>query len=118
VAIGSLHEIVVDCAVPMSSALFWRDVVGGTIEAVHDDWVVLHGTPLRIGFQRVPEPKSVKNRVHLDVGVPDRAGLVAAADMAERLGARRLGGVVDEPEGSFQAMIDPDGNEFCFVAEG
>ncbi|MGA1075887.1 MAG: VOC family protein, partial [Ilumatobacteraceae bacterium] len=98
-AIGSLHEVVVDCAVPMSSALFWRDVVGGTIEAVHDDWVVLHGSPLRIGFQRVPEPKSVKNRVHLDVGVPDRAGLVAAAELAERLGARRLGGVVDEPEG-------------------
>jgi hypothetical protein len=118
VAIGSLHEVVVDCAVPLSSAVFWRELIGGTVEEVHEDWVVLHGDPLRIGFQRVPESKSVKNRVHLDVGVPDRAGLVVAAEAAERLGARRLGGVVDEVEGSFQPMIDPDGNEFCFVAEG
>ncbi len=72
-------------------------------------------------FQRVPEPKVVKNRMHLDVNVdvtePGDAGERQRAIDAEvqrlvPLGARRLRSVTDEA-GYFVVMQDPEGNEFC-----
>ena len=65
----------------------------------------------RLFFQRVPEPKSAKNRVHLDVrAAPDQ--LLARAAELVVLGAR-LVEEVDEPGGHFITMLDPEGNEFC-----
>ncbi|GAA2774385.1 VOC family protein [Saccharopolyspora taberi] len=78
----------------------------------------------RVLFQKVPEDKTVKNRVHLDVNV-SRRGLVPSDDAAER--RRRiaehvqylqaLGAVVqrevDEPSGYCIVLKDPEGNEFC-----
>jgi hypothetical protein len=69
-------------------------------------------------FQRVPEPKSVKNRVHLDLaapaaGSPDRAGQIDAfVRRLTALGAHRLR-AVEEDGGYFVVMADPEGNEFC-----
>ncbi|MFB7373864.1 VOC family protein [Streptomyces sp. NPDC056222] len=68
---------------------------------------------VRIAFQQVPEGKAVKNRLHLDLEAP---GLDAAADEATALGATRVGGIVTDPQGAFQVMRDPEGNEFCFVS--
>jgi hypothetical protein len=65
----------------------------------------------RIFFQRVPEPKSSKNRVHLDLHVgPDR--YEAEADRLEQLGARRLW-YSDDRGGKCWTMADVEGNEFC-----
>jgi hypothetical protein len=72
----------------------------------------------RLFFQPVPEGKTTKNRVHLDVNVSadnpaQRRALVT--DHAERLiaaGATRLR-VVDEAFGYWIVMQDPEGNEFC-----
>ncbi|WP_280380250.1 VOC family protein [Nocardia wallacei] len=64
----------------------------------------------RIVFQRVPEPKTAKNRLHLDLEVgPDRR----AAEVArlEQLGARRL--YDGNLGGAWTTMADPHGNEFC-----
>jgi len=75
----------------------------------------------RLFFQRVPEGKSAKNRVHLDVraapglqGEERMAALAAESERLVRLGA----GVVKrfEPDGmsaGFIVMQDPEGNEFC-----
>jgi len=76
-------------------------------DPVRDDGV---GTGRRILFQAVPEAKSVKNRVHLDISVgPD-----AREEHVARLTA--LGASVvreyDLPEGRWTAMLDPEGNEF------
>ena len=60
----------------------------------------------------MPERKSVKNRVHLDVDVSDLEDAVAAAEL---LGATRHGEVIYDELGGFQVMLDPEGNEFCFV---
>lgn len=116
-AIGSLHEIVVDCSNPEALARFWQALIGGDVDVESNDWVVLDGDDegFFIGFQRVPESKSAKNRIHLDVDVDD---LALAVDEAEQLGARKLGAVViGDDGGSFQVMVDPGGNEFCFVID-
>ena len=68
-------------------------------------------------FQRVPEPKSVKNRLHLDLAAPaadssDRAKEIDAfVERLTALGANRLRAVKED--GYFVVMADPGGNEFC-----
>jgi hypothetical protein len=73
----------------------------------------------RLFFQRVPEPKTVKNRVHLDVNItagvdPARRRDHLAAEVRRMVG---LGATevrtVDEPQGYHVVMRDPEGNEFC-----
>ena len=65
----------------------------------------------RVFFMKVPETKSAKNRVHLDVHVGSDLMHERARELVE-IGA----GIVaeyDEPEGHWITMIDPEGNEFC-----
>lgn len=112
--IGSIDEVVIDCAQPGLLAAFWARVLGG--EPVERDpawWFILPPGWTQLSFQRVPEPKTVKNRVHLDVRVDD---VEAAATRAEELGARRVGPVHHDTAGSFQVLLDPEGNEWCVVA--
>ena len=113
--IGSFHEIVIDCPNPEALARFWQALIGGEVDVESPDWVVLDGDEdgFYIGFQKVPEAKSGKNRIHIDVEVDD---LASATDEAEQLGARKLGGVVTDDDGELQVMADPGGNEFCFVS--
>lgn len=111
--IGSIDEVVIDCADPGMLAAFWSRVLGG--EPVERDdawWYVLPPGWTQLSFQKVPEPKSVKNRVHLDVRVDD---IEAATAQAEALGARRVGAVHHDTAGSFQVLLDPEGNEWCVV---
>lgn len=70
------------------------------------------GRGRRILFQEVPEPKTVKNRVHVDIhaGSEGLAGLVARL---EALGATRAREVDQGPAGHWWVMRDPEGNEFC-----
>ncbi len=115
-AIGALHEIVVDCSNPEALARFWQAMIGGEVVVESPDWVVLDGDEegFYFGFQKVPEPKRGKNRIHIDVEVEE---LEPAIDQAEQLGARKIGGLIDDDDGSFQVMADPGGNEFCFVTD-
>jgi predicted enzyme related to lactoylglutathione lyase len=111
--IGRLDEVVIDCHDTMLLAQFWRAVLGGDIVRQSDEWVAVHPpTGITVSFQRVPEDKVVKNRVHLDVDVDD---LSVATERAEALGAARVGDVVVDPLGGFQVMTDPEGNEFCLT---
>lgn len=69
------------------------------------------GRGMRILFQSVPEPKTVKNRLHLDIHYgPDR--YEAEADRLAGLGATRLS-EHDEQGSKWIVMADPEGNEFC-----
>jgi len=76
----------------------------------------------RVFFQRVPEPKTAKNRVHLDVraapgltGEERMAALEAESDRLVALGATQLRRHEPAPPMSagFLVMADPEGNEFC-----
>ena len=63
----------------------------------------------RLWFQRVPEPKQLKNRVHLDLRADDVEGEL---DRLVALGARPL---QDQPNGDLVVLVDPEGNEFCLL---
>ncbi|MEU9980740.1 VOC family protein [Streptomyces sp. NPDC050856] len=109
-----VNEIVFDCAEPASLARFWAALLGGDPVDRSPDWSYVEPPGfVRVAFQRVPEGKAAKNRLHLDLDVD--ADMDAASAEAERLGAVRVGGVVTDPHGDFQVLRDPEGNEFCLV---
>jgi predicted enzyme related to lactoylglutathione lyase len=113
VAVGM---VVFDCAEPLRLAEFWAAVTGYAMQDSDERWAWLldpRGSGIEIGFQRVPEPKTLKNRVHLDLHTPDEE---AEAERIEALGATRLYRSED-PEDVFIVLADPEGNEFCVVRE-
>lgn len=128
---AALRDIVVDCRRAAPLARFWAQVPDGSaiapydeaerarlralgVDDVEDDPTVLLEGPTgapRLWFQVVPEPRTVKNRVHLDLAAADVGAEV------ERLLA--LGAVLHEPPSPGPDLVtlhDPEGNEFCIVA--
>jgi catechol 2,3-dioxygenase-like lactoylglutathione lyase family enzyme len=115
---NSLFAVAIDCADAPALARFWAGVLGRQVaEDATSEHVVLladgdtSGPP--IVFNKVPEPKTVKNRLHLDLtsGPEDRD---AEIERILALGARR----VDIGQGgteSWTVLADPEGNEFCVV---
>ena len=98
-----------DQVVEVHGELAWS-----TVEAVrhpeHDAIRELGGAA-RLLLQQVPEGKTVKNRVHLDVNV-GKEHIDAKVGELTALGARELY-KVDEPGAFHTTMADPEGNEFC-----
>ena len=68
-------------------------------------------TPMRILFQPVPEPKTVKDRIHLDIRLAGADRDAIRADLEER-GAKFLREASEGPH-AWYTMADPEGNEFC-----
>ncbi|MDQ1012245.1 catechol 2,3-dioxygenase-like lactoylglutathione lyase family enzyme [Streptomyces sp. V4I23] len=109
-----IDEIVFDCHAPARLVRFWAALLGGEPVDRSEDWSYVDPPEFaRVAFQLVPEGKTAKNRLHLDLYAGD---VDAAADEAVRLGAERVGAVVPDVHGRFQVLRDPEGNEFCFVA--
>jgi hypothetical protein len=120
-------QVTFDCAAPVRVARFWCEVLGYVPTLPDDDegaWAVAEdptGAGPRLYFQRVPEGKVVKNRVHLDVRagtglVGDERVAVLEAEGARlvALGATRLYlQLADEENESCLTMQDVEGNEFC-----
>jgi hypothetical protein len=133
-------QMVIDCTDPHAQARFWGTALGWDVEdndafirkmladgiATDDDVIDIGGGqlgwttgaairrpdgPMRVLFMRVPEPKQVKNRAHLDLNVGrDRRDDEVARLIA--LGAAELYRVA-EPGANHVTMHDPEGNEFC-----
>jgi predicted enzyme related to lactoylglutathione lyase len=112
--IGHIQEVVVDCAEPIRLARFWAMVLGGDPVEREPAWAYVDppGGQPRLAFQRVPEVKRGKNRLHLDIEVDD---IGVARGRLEQEGAEPVGEVVTDEQGSFQVMHDPEGNEFCLI---
>lgn len=100
-----------EAVVEFHARLAFRDLVA--VRHPDDPYDKDSGTGLgrRLLFQRVPEAKSVKNRLHLDLhaAAGERA---AEVERLEGLGASALRRV-KEPGGEWVLMADPEGNEFC-----
>ncbi|GAB2974412.1 VOC family protein [Streptomyces pseudoechinosporeus] len=89
----------------------WRDLVA--VRHPEDPYDKESGTGLgrRLLFQRVPEPKTVKNRLHIDVHTEPGQRDAEVARLTD-LGAT-VQREVKEPGGEWVLMTDPEGNEFC-----
>ncbi|MEU6885203.1 VOC family protein [Streptomyces viridosporus] len=89
----------------------WRDLTA--VRHPDDPYEEESGTGLgrRLLFQRVPEAKTAKNRLHLDLH-PGQGRREEEVARLERLGAKVLRRV-DEPSGAWVVMADPEGNEYC-----
>jgi hypothetical protein len=70
------------------------------------------GAGRRLLFQDVPEPKTVKNRLHVDLHA-EPGGREVLVDRLVGLGARRIREVDQGPAGHWWVLGDPEGNEFC-----
>lgn len=105
--------IVVDCAEPAVLAGWWQGLLGGEVSTDSDGDAQLRvpGQP-RLDFLRVPEGKTVKNRLHLDLDTTD---LDAAVTVAFAHGAVPAPDVCP-PSAAFVVLRDPAGNEFCLLA--
>jgi predicted enzyme related to lactoylglutathione lyase len=108
---AEIADITIDCADPLALASFWAEVLGRSVGGRKGPYVWLERIEgeVGVGFQKVDEPKTAKNRVHPDIGVPD---IPAAKGLVESLGGRRVHGF---ETGGFLVMADPEGNEFCLV---
>ena len=113
-----LAGITVDCADPARLASFWSALLDTAITSEHGDddgWARVGsrlGDQPRLTFQRVPEPKIAKVRIHLDIQVDD---IGAARMQVEDLGGRWSGERHDYDEGVVMVMHDPEEHEFCLI---
>jgi Glyoxalase-like domain len=122
-----IHDVVVDCRHPASLARFWAEALDGYAVAPYDDeelarlqgmgiddpeddptvLIEAPGRLPRVFFQRVPEAKVLKHRVHLDLRCDDLAAEVARlVGLGAAVHARRVGS-------DWVVLTDPEGNEFC-----
>lgn len=105
-----LYELVIDSADPGSIAGWWAMRFGLQAQTeAGASWTWIEGgagLPWPMIFDRVPEPKTVKNRVHWDVW-GDRAEFEAAGATLQRARDEEIG---------WDIMQDPEGNEFCVFA--
>jgi hypothetical protein len=137
-------QLVFDCADPDRMAGFWAEALGyrfqpppdgfdswdaflasiGVPEAQrHDANAIIDpdGVRPRIFFQKVPEPKTAKNRLHIDVNasagtrdLAEKKRLVGAAvERLKAMGATDHRGAIERGEEYWVRLNDPEGNEFC-----
>jgi Glyoxalase-like domain len=119
-------ELAIDCADPGGLARFWCSVLDYEVQE-EDDGIVTIGSPVapdgknhpgpvppRLTFAHVPEGKTVKNRLHLDVNPTDREQDEEVRRLLS-LGARHAH--VGQGEVSWVVLADPEGNEFCVLAD-
>ena len=136
-------DLTLDCDDAPRLAAFWKTALGYVDEpppapfATRAEWIAHYepeddgaeddgawlcdpdGVGPRLSILKVPEPKSAKNRLHLDIrvpvrGEPEERWATIRAEAARLVGAG--GRVLAEFDGHHVVMADPEGNEFCVAA--
>ncbi|MFI5892070.1 VOC family protein [Actinoplanes sp. NPDC051513] len=105
-----IKSVTFDCRDALVVARFWAAALGGELDedSTADKAYVEApgwGAP-NLWFQRVPEPRTAKLRMHFDLRAPG-----GVPEEVERLAS--LGATVKETNGDLTVMQDPEGNEFC-----
>jgi hypothetical protein len=138
-------QVVFDCADPKAQAAFWTEALHYRQEgppegfATWEEWARAQGIPEerwndwastkdpdgvgpRLYFQRVPEGKVAKNRMHLDLNAGGgsetpmgerKARVLAEVERLKALGASDRRGAIDQDGEFWVRMNDPEDNEFC-----
>lgn len=114
----TLHMINLDCADVAGQARFWAAALGTTVDENDGNAFMrtiggTDSTGPRMMFLAVPEGKTVKNRMHLDLHADDRA---AEVGRLVALGATVVAEVA-EWGGRWTVLTDPEGNEFCVAQD-
>jgi hypothetical protein len=122
---SKLTDLAIDCADPHGLARFWCAVLGYEVQDEEDEIVTIGSpaapegidqlgpVPPTLTFARVPEGKTVKNRLHVDVNPTDREQDEEVRRLLD-LGARHAD--VGQGDQSWVVLADPEGNEFCVLA--
>jgi hypothetical protein len=118
-------ELAIDCADPNALARFWCSVLDYELQD-EDDEVVTIGSPIvpegknhpgpvppALTFAHVPEGKTVKNRLHIDVNPTDRE---QDEEVRRLLGLGARYADVGQGDDGWVVLADPEGNEFCVLA--
>jgi hypothetical protein len=145
VSMATSIQVVFDCTDPGRQAKFWAEALHYRMpeppgaSATWEEWARAEGIPEdhwndaaaiedsaglapRLFFQKVPEGKVTKNRVHLDLNVSGGPGvplevrkiqIIAEVDRLKALGADDHRGAIDQGGEFWVRMNDPEGNEFC-----
>ena len=111
--VGRINQIGIDVNDLERAERFWTSLLGLSVEDRGDPYINFEkqGDCPRLYIQKVPEKKTAKTRLHLDIAVED---MDAAVARAEGLGARKIQ-LFDHGAFGWTVMEDPDGNEFCFT---
>ena len=107
------EQVVVDAADPVALGRWWASALGWVVTIDTADEFEIRPSADEIPgliFGPVPEPKTIKNRLHLDFRPDDQ---VAEVDRLLALGARRVD--IGQGEQTWVVLADPEGNEFCVL---
>jgi len=109
-----VSTIMIDCHDPERLFAFWSEIVNVEVATRYPGFIFttkMPGNHIGLAFQKVPEDKTAKNRLHLDLTHTEPETMIAKV---EELGGNRIKdydmGVV-----AWTVMTDPEGNEFCIV---
>ena len=111
----SIETLTWDCRTPEAIATFWASVLGYDLVDIDDEGAEIRDPERKdvpILFLVVPEGKSVKNRLHLDLR--PETSMVEEKERVLALGAREFR-YVAEGGSYWTVMLDPEGNEFCIL---
>ena len=111
--VGALTHVGIDVADLDRAEAFYSAVLGVKRDSAWEQYLAFEPLPsgLTVYLQRVPEKKTSKTRVHIDLTVPD---VLAALARVEALGGRALRDFI-EPSENLAVVADPDDNEFCLL---
>jgi predicted enzyme related to lactoylglutathione lyase len=108
-----IKYVTFDCSEPRRMSAFWSEITGYQTVTAEDDFAALAAPDSRgvrgILFWRVPEPKTVKSRMHVDLASKDpEAAIARIVELGGQAVEHRAG-----HGASWTVMLDPEGNEFC-----
>ncbi len=107
------EQVIVDATDPVALGRWWAAALEWVVVNDDPEEFEIRPAPDRVPgllFAGVPEPKTIKNRLHLDFRPDDRD---AAVDRLVALGATRV--AIGQGEQSWVVLSDPEGNEFCVL---
>ncbi|HMM81876.1 MAG TPA: VOC family protein [Terrimesophilobacter sp.] len=124
------YSIVVDCTDVAAQARWWAEALDWRVVYESEDEFVIvppralvenHQVPLDeqgpgLVFVTVPDDKTVKNRLHIDLAPGPDDDQAAEVARLEALGATRVNVGQDESQVTWVVMADPEGNEFCVLS--
>jgi glyoxalase superfamily protein len=114
---GPVAAIVTDCADPAAMGRFWAEAAGYPV-ALAKEYITALRAPSGVGpyleFLRVPDAKTVKNRLHPDVA--PYPGQDSAAEVARLRGLGAVPADIGQGDVNWTVLADPEGNEFCVLS--